>query len=331
MHKEPQIIHAKRAYTPEEATLLVGDLVPDREASFRGPAFIYDEDTGDLVAAHLPVQNTKPVRNILHGIKYGQFSRANNYASRSTTFGYAPRRPLLGREGCASSAIDRDRPEVQAILNELADECARALRDFAPNIVAEDEAATSEVLPEWRMGEEKLWTSGVINDTSQLPYHRDNFNFPAWSAMPVLRRGTSGGMLHLPEYNLVIPCQDGYAVYFKGKELVHGVTPIHKRQPDGYRFSIVFYALRGMKDCFTHAVETRYAQRKRSERERDMARRIANGDTTIPGHKIPNNKDGDPSLVAQPDEAESCAEAADIAQAASPSHDYPEPPPGFNN
>lgn len=93
MNKEPQIIHAKRVCTPEEATLLVGDLVPDREASFRGPAFTYDEDTGDLVAAHLPVQNTKPVRNILHDINYGRFNRAKNYASRSTTFGYAPPRP----------------------------------------------------------------------------------------------------------------------------------------------------------------------------------------------------------------------------------------------
>lgn len=315
MSKEPQIIQSKRVATPEEATLLIGDMVPHKEASFHGPAYIYDKDTGKLVAAHLPIKNTKPVRNMLPSVHYSKFNRAKNYASRSTTFGYAPRRPVLGREGCASSAIDRDRPEVQAILNELADECARALKDFAPNIVAEDEVATPEVLPEWKMGEEKLWTSGVINDTSQLPYHRDSFNFPAWSAMPVLRRGTSGGMLHLPEYDLVIPCQDGYAVYFKGKELVHGVTPIRKRQEDGYRFSIVFYALRGMKDCFTHAVETRYAQRKRSERERDMARRIANGDTSIPGYKTPENKNGDPSLVMQPDEAESCAEAADAARA----------------
>lgn len=46
-----------------------------------------------------------------------------------------------------------------------------------------------------------------------------------------------------------------------------------------------------------------------------MARRIANGDTTIPGYTPPQNKDGDPSLVVQPDEAGSCAEAADLAQA----------------
>lgn len=313
--REPQIIHAKRVATPDEATLMVGDLVPERAASFRGPALVYDADTGNLVCAHLPVSDTAAVRRALFETKFARLNRANNYASASTTFGYAPRRPVLGREGCASSAIDRDHPDVQALLNRLADQCARAMRDFAPELVEEDAATTAEVLPEWRMGEEKLWTSGVINDTSQLPYHRDNFNFPAWSAMPVLRRGVDGGMLHLPEYDLVVPCQDAHAVYFKGKELVHGVTPMRKRKPDGYRYSIVFYALQGMKDCFTHAVETQYAQRKRSEREREMARRIANGDTSIPGMKFEDKRDGDPSLVLQPDEAESCAEAADIAAA----------------
>lgn len=169
-----------------------------------------------------------------------------------------------------------------------------------PEIVADSRAEVAEVLPEWKIGESNLWTSGVVNDTAQLPYHRDNFNYPVWSAMPVLRRGVRGGHLHIPEYDLVIPCQDSYAVFFKGKDLVHGVTPITKKVPDGYRFSIVYYALRGMKDCYTHAVETAYGQRKRTERERDIARRVARGELGIPGQdkrRIP------------PEEADSAAEA----------------------
>lgn len=43
------------------------------------------------------------------------------------------------------------------------------------------------------------------------------------------------------------------------------------KQPDGYRYSVVYYALKGMKDCFTHAVETAYALRKRTEREQSIA------------------------------------------------------------
>lgn len=290
MSPEPQVIFAKRVATPEEASATIGDFVPDREPSFRGPALVYDADTKQLVAAHLPVSNTRELRAALGTIGYSKMNRSNNYGSRSTTFGYAPRRPVLGREGCAASAIQRDNAYVQGLLGGLADQCARAMRDFAPDLVQKDEETLAPILPEWRMGEEKLWSSGVINNTAQLPYHRDNFNFPAWSAMPVLRRGVSGGYLHLPEYDLVIPCQDQYAAYFKGQELVHGVTPIRKRQEDGYRYSIVYYALRGMKDCYTHAVETAYAQRRRSERERDMAKRLANGERGIPGYTAPAAK-----------------------------------------
>jgi hypothetical protein len=51
-------------------------------------------------------------------------------------------------------------------------------------------------------------------------------------------------------------------------------------QKDAYRFSVVYYALRGMKDCHTTALEERqYAQKKRTERENEM---IANfGQTPV--------------------------------------------------
>lgn len=281
------ILRVHRVATAKEASALVGDWVPAREPSMSGPTLIYDADTDAMVAAYLPITDTAPLRRALRQLPYSTMSRANNYASRSKTFGYAPRRPVVGREGCAASATHRDMPDTQKLLNDLADQCARAMLEFGPEIVAADRETLGEVLPEWRLGEEKLWTSGNINDTAQLPYHRDNFNFPAWSAMPVLRRGTRGGYLHLPEYDLVIPCADSTATYFKGKELVHGVTPIERKQENGYRYSIVFYALRGMKDCFTHAVETQYGRKRRSQREMDMAKRLAAGDTSIPGYKAP--------------------------------------------
>jgi hypothetical protein len=125
------------------------------------------------------------------------------------------------------------------------------------------------------------WTSGVVNQNSQLPYHRDGFNFPTWSAMPVIRRGVDGGHLHLPEYDLTVACRDGWAVFFCGQQLLHGVTPMRLTKPDGYRFSVVYYALRGMKDCHTYAEETRAAQNRRAQRERGMADRGASADVTI--------------------------------------------------
>lgn len=293
-----------RVATAEEATLLVGDLVPDREPTIKGSTSIRDKDTGELVAAYLPLTDVARLRRALPDMKFGGVQRSSNYRSKSQTFGFAPRRPVRRREMCAATSTTLKNPQLQRELDIVADQCARLLEEIDPRIVKESRDEVRDVLPEWMMGESRLWTSGVVNDTAQLPYHRDAFNYPVWSAMPVLRRGTSGGYLHIPEYDLVLPCQDAYAVFFKGKDLVHGVTPITKRTADGYRYSVVYYALRGMKDCYTHAVETAYGQRKRTERERDIARRVARGEMGIPGQEG----------RLKPQEADSSAEAIDAVE-----------------
>jgi hypothetical protein len=80
-----------------------------------------------------------------------------------------------------------------------------------------------------------------------------------------------GGHLHMPEYDITINCRDGWALWFNGFAYVHGVTPMKPRVKDAYRYSIVFYAKRGMKDCHTYAVELGEARAKRKEREMGMA------------------------------------------------------------
>ena len=297
-------IFLPRVATPDEATLLVGDFVPDREPNIKGPTVVRDADTGDLVAAYLPITDVAKLRRAMPDLHWNGLQRSSNYRSKSQTFGYAPRRPVRRREMCSATSVSLKAPHIQRELDRIADQCVALLAEIDPGVLAASRAEVDDVLPEWKMGESRLWTSGVVNDTAQLPYHRDNFNYPVWSAMPVLRRGISGGYLHIPEYDLVLPCQDSYAVFFKGKDLVHGVTPITKRTEDGYRYSIVYYALRGMKDCYTHAVETAYGQRKRTERERDIARRVANGELGVPGREKRRLK---------PEEADSSAEAIDVS------------------
>lgn len=296
-------VEVKRVATPEEATTLVGDTVPTRQANVPRNTLAIDADTGEPVAAYLDMRGMAELRHLLHSIHYGGLQRSRDYTSKSQTFGYAPRRPMRLRESCSTTSITLDRPDVQSALDTIADRCAEYMENILPGVVAADREQLADVLPEWKMGGKKLWTSGVVNHTAQLPYHRDNFNYPVWSAMPVIRRGTRGGHLHIPEYDMVIPCQDSTVSIFLGQGLVHGVTPIDKRDDDGYRFSVVYYALKGMKDCFTHAEETAYGQKKRTERQRDIAKRLAEGDTGIPGR--------DRKLTTA--DADSCAEAAEIA------------------
>jgi hypothetical protein len=252
------VVEARRVATPDEATAMIGDMVPPRAPSPLAPGtVVVDADTGRPVLGYLALRDPAPLRRAVLEIDTSpEVERSSNFRSRSRTFGYAPRRPVIFREACTITALGRDRPDLEAVLETYADQFSEGLAAIDPSLVETGQRELASVLPDWRMGSAKLWTSGVVNDTAQLPYHRDGFNFPVWSAMPVVRRGTRGGHLHLPEYDIVIPCDDSSVTYFEGFRLVHGVTPITRlKAKEGYRISAVYYALRGMKNCRVAAEE----------------------------------------------------------------------------
>lgn len=272
-----------RTATADDATALVGARVPDLAATVTAPGVYVDADTDAPAFAYLPMDRNlvRMLRTHVVGFECAAVTRNANYSTRSTTFGYSPRAAINRREGCQASAFARDETDRQLVLDDTARVLARMLAEIDPDTAARDRDTLAVIQRDWFLGEQELWTSGVINQSSTLPYHRDRFNFPTWSAMPVLRRGMDGGHLHIPEYDAVIACRDGHAVFFPGHDLVHGVTPMRPRARDGYRYSIVYYALRGMKDCHTAAEETAHARRRRTEREIAMASNLRLGPVTI--------------------------------------------------
>lgn len=277
---ELAVVEVARVMTPAEATAMIGDDVPQAAPNIANATVARDGDTGEPVFAYLPLGDVSGLRRAVLGFAYGTTTgqiRSDGTRVRSRTFGYGPRRPVYRREGCSPTTMAGEAPAAHAVITGYSDRLAELLDDIDPDLRARGEEAVSEVLPDWRLGESKLWTSGVINQTAVLPWHRDAFNFPAWSAMPVLRRHVDGGHLRIAEYDATIACRDGWGVFFAGYTLVHGVTPMRLRRRDGYRFSLVYYALKGMKNCFEAAEETAYARRRRTEREQSMAQRLAEG------------------------------------------------------
>lgn len=287
MNPLPERLGLRRAMSYEDAEKLNGKKVPTLAPTLpRGrerPYVVHDADTNDPVLAVFPLHDAAAFRRAVLQIEIASVGRANNYASRSRTFGYRPRRATHFRESCGITSLAQDRPDIERLLEAYADQFSGMLHLIDPTIAPADAAALGDVLPEWRIGEAKLWTSGVVNDTAQLPYHRDRFNFSTWSAMPVVRRGVRGGHLHLPEYNAVLPCADSTVILFPGERLLHGVTPLERATPDGYRISVVYYALKGMKTCLEYATEIAQGAQARTQREADMAVRLAAGDFKVPG------------------------------------------------
>lgn len=262
-----------RLCSSDGATALVGTAVPAMPPNVSIAGVYHDADTKAPVFAYLPLERSHVglLRRHVVGYKCVAVQRNANYVTRSTTFGYSPRAAINLRDGCRASQFMRDERDRENVLDATASVLQNMLGHIDSSIVNRDRETLDVIERDWFIGDTDLWTSGVINQSSTLPYHRDRFNFPTWSAMPVLRRGMSGGFLHIPEYGATIACRDGWAVFFPGHDLVHGVTPMRPRLKDAYRYSIVYYALRGMKDCHTAAKETAYARRRRTEREIAMA------------------------------------------------------------
>lgn len=272
-------VRVKRVLTRDEASSLVGETVVEREPNLPRPKIgevvkIYDDETGDLIGmiSRLPRDLQSSMRWAVQRMKMTATGRGTvGMENGGRTFGFAPKRLLAQRGTCRSAGSAIEHPDEHAVLSETSLWLADQFRELAPEIAASNEEILAEVNRDWIMEEKSFWTSGVVNKTSQLPYHRDSTNFPTWSAMPTLRKNIAGGHLHVVEYDIVFPTGDGDVSWFWGQEYVHGVTPMRTTEEGGYRYSIVYYALRGMKSCRTIAEETAAAALERTERERRMA------------------------------------------------------------
>lgn len=263
--------------TPVEVdpSLLIGD----------APAVIEVDGEPEILVARLPDDALRPLRRALLDFPCGAgVRRSAGIRTRSQVFGFMGRNPVLQRNTCMVSTSAVHHPLAHAQICATARVLAEMLEEHLPARALLGAAAVDPVLPEWRLPG-GLWTSGVVNRTSQFPYHRDRNNFDAWSAMPVVRRGIRGGHLHFPELEvngrpLAVACSDGEVVFFNGQRWMHGVTPMRPapRARDPYRISAVYYPVAKMASCLPLEEEIRRSGTRRTELEDTLlARQRANG------------------------------------------------------
>ena len=266
------VFRVQRVMTGEEARALIGDVVPEKEPNCTQAGLYVDADTDEPVFLYLPLpEGAAELRAAVRGAGMGTTRRSTGLKNASRSFGMTPRRPVMQRNACRATSLAADDPAAHHVLVHLGDVFSRMMEDLLPEIAAHDRDYIEQVLPDWRLTDDSLWTSGVINRSSELPYHLDRANFPTWSAMPVVRRHMRGGYLDLVEYDLVCACRDSWVTFFLGNKYVHGVTPMRAIKPDAYRYSIVYYALSGMKNCFETAIEQARGKADRTEREDALA------------------------------------------------------------
>ena len=189
------------------------------------------------------------LRQSLSKVPYSVSTRSSGMKSTSRIFGYAPRLALKNQP-CRVTSLAYQSPEEHKTLCELSKLVEENYKKVNPGLYKKHLDLSNEKLEgKWKL-EETCFTSGIANDCNPLKYHFDSGNYVGvWSGMIVLKKDISGGKLAIPELDMILECGDKSLVLFDGQGLLHGVTPIHKKKPEGRRFSVVYYSLKGMWQC----------------------------------------------------------------------------------
>jgi len=171
-------------------------------------------------------------------------ARLTGFNSPHRTFGFSPPQVMRKRYVTTAGLADQ-----QALANALAAlGCAvwPLLAQHLPAAAADHTAAVEDaVAPRWRLHGGQF-TSGIVNRTVALPYHRDAGNLRGClSAMVAWRHDVAGGALHLPEYDAYLAVPHRSLVAFNGATVLHGVTPLARRGL-GYRYTAVWYVRAGL-------------------------------------------------------------------------------------
>lgn len=243
---------------------------PHREPDVHDDTLVVDAESGDPMVLVARIPDTfrtlfERARLAVETYPRGSVRRQSGTANECSTFGYLAGNVAMRRYGCRSCGPATTAPEQHAVVCALAEPLTLLLQAHLPARAAADALLASQIGPDWRL-EGSPWTSGVINYDSPLPYHRDANNLHTWSAMVVWRRRTTGGNLHVPDYDLTLPCRDAEVIYFPGWALGHAVTPLSVKAR-GYRRTAVFYTVARMRGCAPADDQVRAAQAQRTTGE----------------------------------------------------------------
>lgn len=259
-----------------DSTALIGQGVPDVEyLPVSSPVMAYDGETGELLFAVTRYSgDLGALRRAIISYPMGTVPRAVGTRNVSGTFGFLDRSEMMRRYGCRSCAGATDAPLAHSVLMDAGRVLFGQFLGLDPhgNAGAGLLLADEKIRPEWRVPGTP-WTSGIINRTSPLPYHLDRNNLPIWNAMVVIRRQMAGGFFHVPEMGVALECRDGDACFFPAYRVVHGVTPMRRKRPEGYRYSAVWYSVAGMAQCLDPTEELARGRASRSQSEDDTLER----------------------------------------------------------
>lgn len=227
---------------------------------------IYNQETWEkiIVMKKIPNLNTRKLMGYLEKTRFYQQDRTNGMLSTSRIFGYAPRNKMR-QDFCTATALAREYPECHNYIVHLAKDIEEIYKETLTEKRGEHNQMVTKVLPDYKLNG-SVFTSGIINKNNPLPYHHDAGNFEnVFSNMITVKDGIEWGMLYMPELDIKINLLNGSVIMFDGQKILHGVSPIKKIHTKSYRYTIVFYSLKQMRNCLDYKEELRLARKTKTE------------------------------------------------------------------
>lgn len=242
-------------------------LLSDSRETISEPCIVYEEGVDKPLVLYTYAEvDTSAVLHAVRNIEYVKGKRARGLYSISRIFGYRPRL-TMHHDYCSITSLAFDSQEKHEVICDFAKEIERVYRENIPDVYEKHKEMVSSVLPEWRI-KDTVYTSGIVNKNNQLKYHHDTGNFnEVYSAMLVLRSGTRGGNLLLPEYGVQFQLKNNAIFIFDGQSVLHGVTPIFYDYPEAYRYSLVYYSLKQIAKCLPLKEELERIREVKMKRE----------------------------------------------------------------
>jgi hypothetical protein len=216
------------------------------------------------LARHLGL-NTKPDKN----------SRTRGLPQASSVFGVLPRNAIR-EDYCRFSAKSKQEKTNFAYALELNKLVAAEYKRLLPENYNQALQKVEESIQSCYRLVQTPWTNLNVNLNQVIKYHKDSGNIKIdMSNVLIVKNGCIGGYLDCPELGLTLAQDDGFMVFFKGQEILHGVTPCRFLDKSSYRCSIVSYTLDALKNCYPYEQELERLRLVKTEQAKNKKQKLA--------------------------------------------------------
>jgi hypothetical protein len=250
----------------KKATAFISDVT----TIIKEDTIIYVNDEPVVLYASLKDVNTSAVRWAVKNQKYPKSKRTRGLQQQANVFGYYPRNPITA-DYCRLSEMAKKYPKQHYVLTNFIKEIEQFYKTYFPETYEKHANLVKEKVLEDYQIENTPFTSGIVNKNNRLNYHFDAGNFKGvLSNMIVFKKGVSGGHLCIPSLDIALEVADNTLTIFNGQDILHGVSEIHYDDPEGYRYSVVYYSLEQLWKCEEIDEELIRIRNIKTEREKKM-------------------------------------------------------------